>query len=123
MIAGAFAPLVSVPMFGNISLTQRTDGYIIIGLAVVSAIIVLLNQTKWLWGTAVISLGIMVYDFINIKNKVGGISGRGGEFGIAIAKSISSAGSSPARIACADSIRQPTRLGSRVNCARASAWD
>ncbi len=89
LIAGAFAPLVSVPMFGNISLTQRTDGYIIIGLAVVSAIIVLLNQTKWLWGTAVISLGIMVYDFINIKNKVGGISGRGGEFGIAIAKSIS----------------------------------
>lgn len=100
LIAGAFLPVVSAPIIGSMSLTElvaRTlgkahkgvDGYIIIGLAVVSVIIVLLNTTKWLWLTALGSLGIMVYDFINIKTKLAGISGRGGRFGEAIAASIS----------------------------------
>lgn len=89
LLIGAFAPVISVPIIGSVNLTQGTDGYIIVGVAVVSGILVLLNKVKWLWGTGLLSLGVIIVDFITIKNKLGGMAGRGGELGEAIAKSIS----------------------------------
>lgn len=89
LLIGAFAPVVSVPIIGSVNLTQGTDGYIIVGLAVVSGILILLNKVKWLWGTGLLSLGVIIVNFINIKSKLGEMAGRGGEFGEAMMKSIS----------------------------------
>lgn len=89
LLIGAFAPVVSVPIIGSVNLTQGTDGYIIVGLAVVSGILILLNKVKWLWGTGLLSLGVIIVNFINIKSKLGGIAGQGGEFGEAMMKSVS----------------------------------
>lgn len=69
LIAGAFAPFVSMPLVGGVTLFQNGegDGVFIVGFAVVGIIAAAL---KWLWVTAgagLLSGAIVAYDMLQVR--------------------------------------------------------
>jgi len=69
LFVGVFAPIVSIPIMGNMNYFQngKGDGTIVLVLAVISLILVLLKKFKGLWFTGLGSMAIMVFTFINFQ--------------------------------------------------------
>ena len=69
LFMGVFAPIVSMPIMGNMNYFQngKGDGVIVLVLAVISLILVLLNKFKGLWFTGLGSMAIMTFTFINFQ--------------------------------------------------------
>ncbi len=57
LFVGVFAPIVSIPIMGNMNYFQngKGDGTIVLVLAVISLILVLLKKFKGLWLTGLVS--------------------------------------------------------------------
>jgi len=73
LFLGVFAPIISVPIIGNINYFQngKGDGVIIFALSGVSLVLTLTKKYKGLWFTGIASLGILGYTFINFHMKMG----------------------------------------------------
>lgn len=69
LFVGVFAPIVSVPIMGNINFFQngKGDGIIVLVLAVASLALVLIQRYKWLWLTGTGCLGVTMFTFINFQ--------------------------------------------------------
>ena len=69
LFVGVFAPIVSVPIMGNINYFNngKGDGVIVLVFAAISLILVLLKKFKGLWFTGLGSMGIMVFTFVNFQ--------------------------------------------------------
>jgi len=69
LFVGVFAPIVSIPIMGNMNYFQngKGDGTIVLVLAVISLILVLLKKFKGLWFTGLGSIAIMTFTFINFQ--------------------------------------------------------
>lgn len=72
LFVGVFAPIVSIPIMGNMNYFQngRGDGTIVMVLAVASFVLVLIKNYKWLWFTGLGCLGVMLFTFINLQSKI-----------------------------------------------------
>lgn len=72
LFIGVFAPIVSVPIVGNMNYFQngKGDGTIVIVLAVISLILTLSKKYKGLWFTGLGSLGVMAFTFINFQMRM-----------------------------------------------------
>ncbi|HND78707.1 MAG TPA: hypothetical protein PLN79_15585, partial [bacterium] len=68
LFLGVFMPIVSVPMVGNMNYFQNGegDGIVILVLAIISVVFIFLKKYKVLWGTSLISLGLLLFTLINI---------------------------------------------------------
>jgi hypothetical protein len=69
LFVGVFAPIISVPIMGNINYFNngKGDGVIVLVFAAISLILVLLKKFKGLWFTGLGSMGIMVFTFVNFQ--------------------------------------------------------
>jgi len=69
LFVGVFAPIVSIPIMGNMNYFQngKGDGVIVLVLALISLILVLLKKFKGLWFTGLGSMAIMTFTFINFQ--------------------------------------------------------
>lgn len=67
LFIGVFAPIVSIPIMGNLNYFQNGKGYgtIILVLAAISLVLVLAKKYKGLWFTGIGSLGVMIYTLVN----------------------------------------------------------
>jgi hypothetical protein len=65
MAVGVFAPLVRIPIFGEINYfyNGRGDGIYVLGLAGISLLLVMKRWYGWLWVTGGASMGMIVYSF------------------------------------------------------------
>lgn len=72
LFLGVFTPIVSAPLVGNMNYFQngKGDGIVIIVLAVVSAILTLMELYKGLWFSGIGSLMIMAFTFFNFHAKM-----------------------------------------------------
>ena len=77
LLLGVFLPIVSMPIAGSISVfsSGRIDGYVLLGLAIVSLILAFINNIKSLRITGGVSLLIVVIDFIYLLYKLNSIKG------------------------------------------------
>lgn len=68
LIVGVFAPIISIPIVGNMNYYRNGegDGIIILILAIISMILLLIEKYVWIWVTGICSLGIIIYSFLNI---------------------------------------------------------
>ncbi|RJO66737.1 MAG: hypothetical protein C4523_11630 [Myxococcales bacterium] len=69
LFCGIFAPIISIPIVGNVNYigNGRGEGVYILPLAVATLVLVLLEKYKWLWVTGISSLGIMMYTFVKLQ--------------------------------------------------------
>lgn len=69
LFIGVFAPIISIPVMGNINYFQngKADGAIVLVLSLISLAAVFLKKQKWLIISGVISLSILLYTFSSIK--------------------------------------------------------
>lgn len=72
LFIGVFAPIVSIPIMGNMNYFQngKGDGTIVLVLAVVSLVLVLVKKYNGLWFTGLGSLAVMAFTFINFQMKM-----------------------------------------------------
>ncbi|UIJ76955.1 sulfite exporter TauE/SafE family protein [Acinetobacter sp. SH20PTE14] len=72
LLLGIFLPVVSMPIMGSISVfsSGRVDGYILLGLAIISLILSFINNLKPLRITGGVSLAMIVFGFIYILFKL-----------------------------------------------------
>lgn len=72
LFVGVFAPIVSVPIMGNMNYFQngKGDGIIVLILAVASLTLVLTKNYKGLWFTGAGSLSGMLFTFVNFQSKM-----------------------------------------------------
>jgi hypothetical protein len=72
LFIGAFLPLISVPILGQINYYNngKGDGVIIVVLAIISFILTLTNRQKGLILTGALSLGVIGYTYFNLQNKL-----------------------------------------------------
>ncbi|WP_337043154.1 hypothetical protein [Emticicia sp. 17c] len=76
LLCGVFAPVISLPIMGNLNLYQngKSDGTIVLIVAVISLGLVLIKQFKPLVATGIIALGIVGYRFVTIQQRISKIS-------------------------------------------------
>ncbi len=74
LFVGAFAPIISVPVAGSINYFQngKGDGTIIIGLAIISAVLALIRRYIGLWLTGAASLGLLTFTYLNLQAHLSG---------------------------------------------------
>ena len=72
IFVGVFAPIVSVPIMGNMNYIQsgKGDGIILLVLAIVTLALVLTKHYRGLWFTGFGSLGVMLFTFISFQSKM-----------------------------------------------------
>jgi hypothetical protein len=72
LFLGVFAPIVSVPIVGNINYFQngKGDGVIILWLAVISVFLTLTKRYRVLLITGVGSLAVLAFTFINFQGRM-----------------------------------------------------
>lgn len=72
LFVGVFAPIVSVPLIGNMNYVQngRGGGVFIMILAAISLILVLKKRYGGLWLTGIVSLVLMAFTFIRFQIKM-----------------------------------------------------
>ncbi|MEQ1303190.1 zinc ribbon domain-containing protein [Acinetobacter radioresistens] len=77
LLLGVFLPIASMPIVGSVSIfsSGRIDGYILLGLAIISLILAFVNALKLLRITGGISILIVVIDFIYLLYKLNSIKG------------------------------------------------
>lgn len=69
LFIGVFMPVANIPIMGTINMLASANGYVIIGLSIVSIIVVFMRQFRALGLTGGISLAIllfMLYRFVSI---------------------------------------------------------
>ena len=69
---GVFTPLVTIPIMGSLNAFQNGegDGIILLGLEIPILLLILAKKFKYICLPAFAIAGILVYDFINIQNKL-----------------------------------------------------
>jgi hypothetical protein len=72
LFVGAFAPIVSVPILGNMNYFQngKGDGTVIVVLAALSLVAVLARAYSFLWITGLGAFGVLAFTFINFQSKM-----------------------------------------------------
>lgn len=72
LFVGVFAPIVKLPMVGDMNYFQngKGDGTIIMIFAVISLILTLAKYYKGLWYTGLASLGTMIFTFVHFQMKM-----------------------------------------------------
>jgi hypothetical protein len=75
IIIGIFCPIVSVlginvSYFDSIKSTSGPDGFIFLGLGVISLILALINKTRLLLATGILTLGYIALSYIGYKSKM-----------------------------------------------------
>ncbi|WOE40695.1 zinc ribbon domain-containing protein [Acinetobacter chinensis] len=72
LLLGIFLPVMSVPIMGSVSVfsSGRVDGYVLLGLAIVSLILAFINNLKALRITGGAALLMVVFSFIYILFKL-----------------------------------------------------
>lgn len=72
LFVGVFAPIVSVPIMGNINYFQngKGDGLFILILAAISFILTLTRHYRGLWLTSIGMLAVMLITFLNFHYKM-----------------------------------------------------
>lgn len=72
LFIGVFAPILHVPVWGNVDYFQNGegDGIILLALAGLSLILVLTKQLSSLWFTGIASIGVLLFTFINVRAKL-----------------------------------------------------
>jgi len=72
LFLGVFAPIVSVPVAGDINYFNngKGDGAIILVLAGISFVLTLARSFKLLWVTGLGSLGLLAFTFFNFQSKM-----------------------------------------------------
>lgn len=86
LFVGVFAPIVSVPIMGNLNYFQngKGDGSLILVLAIISFVLTLTRNYRGLWFTSGGALLVMLITFVNfhskmdeLKTELGGGTGNG----------------------------------------------
>ncbi len=69
LVFGVFAPIVSIPIMGNLNYFQngKGDGTIVLILAVASIILALRKRYDMLWATGIASLAVMTFTFTSFQ--------------------------------------------------------
>lgn len=69
---GAFAPIVSAPVIGNLNYFNNGngDGVILVLLSVVSILLVLKREYKYLWWTGITSIIVTLIGFFNLQSRI-----------------------------------------------------
>jgi len=72
LFTGVFTPVFSIPFMGNITYIQngKSEGTIVLVLAVVSLILVLTKKFKGLWFTGLGSAAVIALTFFNFQMKM-----------------------------------------------------
>jgi hypothetical protein len=72
LFIGVFAPIVSVPIVGNMNYFQNGegDGTIILILATISFILVLAKKYGGLWFTGIGSLMVMLFTYMSFQSRM-----------------------------------------------------
>jgi hypothetical protein len=75
IIVGLFMPIVSIfginiSYFESIKSGSGPDGFIFLGLGVISLILALINKTRLLIATGILTLGYVALSFIGYKSKM-----------------------------------------------------
>jgi hypothetical protein len=72
LFIGVFTPVLSIPIMGNITYFQngKSEGTIVLVLAVVSLILVLAKKYRWLWITGLGSVAVIALTFFNYQMKM-----------------------------------------------------
>lgn len=75
IIFGLFVPIVSIfginiSYFDSIKSAAGADGFVFLGLGVLSLIIALINKTRLLIGTGILTLGYIALAFIGFKSRM-----------------------------------------------------
>lgn len=72
LFIGVFTPIMSIPIMGNLNYIQngKGEGTIVIILAVMSFVLVLINQYKALYVTGAGALGLLALTLINFEHRV-----------------------------------------------------
>ena len=81
LIGGVFVPLISAPIMGSINYFQggSGDGVLILILAGISLLLILTKKYKGLYLTGLLSSGLIIYTFTQIR---GNLTQSGEDFGI-----------------------------------------
>lgn len=74
LFVGTFAPIINVPVAGSMNYFQngKGDGTLIIGLAVISAVLALTRRYTGLWLTGAASLGLLSFTYLNLQAHLSG---------------------------------------------------
>ncbi len=72
LLMGVFAPIVRTSTAGSLNYLQngKSDGVIVLILAVVSFVLVILKVYQWLWLTILGSLGDALFAFLNVQRRI-----------------------------------------------------
>ena len=72
LLLGVFTPIISFPIMGSLNYIQNgePEGIIVILLAVISFVLVLINQYKALYVTGAGALGLLALTLINFEHRV-----------------------------------------------------
>lgn len=75
LILGLFVPIVSIfginiSYFESIKSASGPDGFIFLGLGVISLLLALINKTRLLIATGILTLGYVALSFIGYKSKM-----------------------------------------------------
>lgn len=63
LILGVFAPVMSVPIMGGVSLSNGANGYLLIAMGLLALVIVNSQEWKAVWLPALVSAGVVGYTF------------------------------------------------------------
>jgi hypothetical protein len=72
LFVGAFLPIVSLPIVGSVNYFNngQGDGIIIVGLALISALLILIRRYRGLWATGGLSLLMLGYTFYTLTARI-----------------------------------------------------
>jgi hypothetical protein len=72
LFLGVFAPIVNLPFIGNQNYFQngQGDGAFILLLALTSLALVFTKLYRGLWITALLSLAILIFTFVNLQTRI-----------------------------------------------------
>jgi hypothetical protein len=72
LFIAVFTPIFSIPIMGNITYLQngKSEGTIVLVLAVVSLMLMLAKKCKGLWFTGLGSMAVIAFTFINFQMKM-----------------------------------------------------
>jgi amino acid transporter len=75
LVVGVFAPIVSVPIVGDLNSFQngRGDGTIVLVLALISLLLVMRGLYRGLWVTGILSAATLTILFLNVLDGIGDV--------------------------------------------------
>jgi hypothetical protein len=72
LFIGVFTPMVSLPIVGSMNFFNngQGDGVFVLLLAVISFVLTVRKQYRWLWVTGLLSLGLLLFTFVNVQMRI-----------------------------------------------------